>query len=201
MKNTIRNFINKLLGLSYVRRWNFYPVTRNESVAEHSFYTAMFTILILLCFKKKNGLSISFDVTDYSIIIRALLHDIEEAITGDMPTLVKIYIPNWGKVEEMALQEMTDSKKEESFIQGWIKEIRRVTASADPIVDAADTLSALFYAREQSYASNTFKKIYKEIAAYLRCCVYEEVQDILDALDVPTLKDANYTKNLSHLGE
>ncbi len=60
--------------------WKIRGVKSPESVAEHSYRTAL--IAMLIADEKK--------LDSEKLIKMALLHDLEEAITGDMPTLKKV---------------------------------------------------------------------------------------------------------------
>ena len=67
--------VAKLRALSFVPRWSIRPV-RSQSVAEHSFHVAW---LYVFCCQQ---LGVAHD-PDY--VLEALVHDREEAVTGDMP--------------------------------------------------------------------------------------------------------------------
>ena len=43
----ICTLLRKSRGLSYQTRWNMYPKTRRESIAEHTFNVALFALMIL----------------------------------------------------------------------------------------------------------------------------------------------------------
>jgi len=73
----------KLIGkLKNVKRtgWKIRGVKNPESVAEHSYRTALLAMLIA----DKEGLNTE------KLVKMALLHDLEEAINGDIPTLEKV---------------------------------------------------------------------------------------------------------------
>ena len=67
--------VAKLRALSFVPRWSIRPV-RQQSVAEHSFHVAW---LYVYCCQQFN---VAHD-PDY--LLKALTHDMHEAVTGDMP--------------------------------------------------------------------------------------------------------------------
>ena len=70
--------------LSYVQRWGIVPVIRKQSVAEHSFGVAAISVWLA---------GMSRQACDRAEVLEyALLHDINEAITGDVPSTFKRYI-------------------------------------------------------------------------------------------------------------
>ena len=71
--------INDILRASGVTRWHIVRTVRPQSLAEHTFDVVM----IARAIAKIAG------VDDYEIIKAALLHDLDEIITGDIPTPTK----------------------------------------------------------------------------------------------------------------
>ena len=73
----------------FVYRYNTYPVGHPESVAEHSHHVALLTLAIGLWVEAVSGTG--FDMR--KALMRAILHDIEEAVTGDFPRPFKYSDP------------------------------------------------------------------------------------------------------------
>lgn len=71
--------INDILRASGVTRWHIVRTVRPQSLAEHTFDVVM----IARAVAKMSG------VDDYEIIKAALLHDLDEIVTGDIPTPTK----------------------------------------------------------------------------------------------------------------
>lgn len=71
--------INDILRASGVTRWHIVRTVRSQSLAEHTFDVTM----IARAIAKLAG------VDDNEIIKAALLHDLDEIITGDIPTPTK----------------------------------------------------------------------------------------------------------------
>jgi 5'-deoxynucleotidase YfbR-like HD superfamily hydrolase len=72
--------INDILRASGVTRWHIVRMVRPQSLAEHTFDVVMVARAIA---------SIA-GIDDYEIIKAALLHDLDEIVTGDIPTPTKV---------------------------------------------------------------------------------------------------------------
>ena len=193
----IGRFISKAQALNYVRRWNFYPTTRNESVAEHSFWVAFYSMMLILI--NADRAQTREEVAE--ILTAALFHDLEESITGDMPTLVKRYNNDWKMTTQMAMDELVGENELLSQVRNW-KEWSEEPSVCAAIVKIADTVAAMMYSREQSHCQPVFKSIYDQIATGLRG--YKDnagLQTLLDALGVDAKPCAGYTQKMTHLGE
>lgn len=80
------------LGLSYVPRWVIVPMLRQQTVSDHSWRVAMIAL----------RMAVDLNVADcHYYAVAALLHDVHEAITGDIPST------NKGKPK---FDEMTDAE-------------------------------------------------------------------------------------------
>lgn len=121
--------------LSYVQRWGIVPKLRPQSVAEHSYYVALYTMKI--CDILGLDHAVRFAALQY-----ALTHDMAEAFTGDIPTPLKKRISNFTQAE-------VDIKE-------WMKV--EVTNSNDhiikPIVKIADILDAVVWLTEEKSMGN-----------------------------------------------
>jgi len=84
VRETYDRMVNDILALSHIPRWSTVPHVRSQSVAEHSFAVA--AIALALC--SRMGLEL-----DRDSLIYALLHDVEEAATGDTPSYYKRDFP------------------------------------------------------------------------------------------------------------
>lgn len=65
----------------YVERYGSFPHIHKESVAEHSYFVAFYSYLLWLETDREADLG--------KILLRALVHDMEESVTGDMLRAVK----------------------------------------------------------------------------------------------------------------
>lgn len=136
MKRPTGRFLRKLRGLSHTWRWNYHPRVRQESVAEHSYWVAVI-VAELLDMKCEDPIFRS------RCIMAALYHDMEEAITGDLPSPVKRGRA-WKDVELAAFNELTGEDATEVDVDPEVKRI----------VKMADIVSALLFADEEYMTGN-----------------------------------------------
>lgn len=151
----VANFVNKLRGVSYVERWNFTPHLKHETVAAHSFWVATFTALL------------SKPEERHAAVLSALLHDAEEAITGDLPALVKGRVPKgaWEQVVHQAEAELLGTFAIGSDERDIIDELTNAIASSHRmVIKCADLFAALMYAQMEVELGNThFARIRREL--------------------------------------
>ncbi|MBI4825182.1 MAG: HD domain-containing protein [Nitrospirae bacterium] len=93
-------YFSSIKRLKYLRRWNIINRNIESSVLSHTFMVAFLAFLfsrmcadeidVHYAYKNKKGL----DDFLYKAILRALFHDVPEALTGDIPSPVKILIQN-----------------------------------------------------------------------------------------------------------
>lgn len=141
-------FLDELLRLKAVPRtgWLLRGVRDVESVADHSFGVAWMAMLLA---DRARAIGLEPDVE--KILRMALLHDLTEARTGDLPATIKRYFDNGAlhHADEQIAREMLAELGElgESYLQLWREyEDRRTLESR--IVKAADKLDLLLQARE-----------------------------------------------------
>jgi len=125
--------------LQHVPRWGIIRTIRQQSVAEHSYYVALYATYIA---KKLNLM----DLDCQWVTQAALVHDFEEMVSGDIPTPYKKYI---GKVDDerimggprsMALSIMTIEPRNRAF--------------CEEIIRVADLFEAAMYLRDEYHMGN-----------------------------------------------
>lgn len=186
------SLIRKSRGLNFQTRWNMYPKTRNESVSEHTFNVALFTLIIL--YIKSNG-SLSFQ--DYETVVGSLLHDLEESVTGDIPTLTKRCI----KSEEGMLLE---AKKELGVDKlGSIDYLFKFFRD-NRVVELADKLASAWWCDEQEKCGvRIYKHIKNQILTYVVSEfdeVFPEIKEFIEKIGM-TYEKEKYTSKFTHVGE
>lgn len=171
--------------LNDIIRFNTRPKTINETVAAHSFFVALY-VLILAELLEKRKVKINTSVA----VRRALLHDIEECVSGDVmlklkndPEMKKAYDKIALFSAESALAELPEDIKS-NLLQEW----RTIEVSPDTtetwLVHVADSLSGVIYAKEQVNVGNKYFEIILD--SYLNrlhnLVEKSELEDIYDAI-------------------
>ncbi len=151
--------VGPVIRLKYVHRFTSCRTLQKESVAEHSYYTTLYALVIAEWYEKRwqeNEELGGYIMPDFrKLLSKALVHDLEECITGD--------IPRDFKHQSVALNTHID-KEARRTIQKVIKDIfqgdesiwtRIWQESKDDslegiIISFADFLSVVSYAYEET---------------------------------------------------
>ena len=168
MAKIFEHFLNR--DLAHVIRFNNRPQHFPESVAEHSFYVAYFVLILCNLLEKKK-----IKVDTKKALSIALIHDAEEAFSGDILNPFKhfnekvyqaIRDVNRRMVGEMFTDLPTDLKKE--LVSLWNTENKSKSIEAQ-VVKAADKLQLLSKCFEEIQAGNNyFEEIYKDQLSSLK---------------------------------
>ena len=145
-----------LMGrMRYITRWGLMRNTFSENISEHSHMTAVLAHALALI--RRDILKLPGPDPD-RCAVAALYHDASEILTGDLPTPIKYYNPDiktaYKQVERAAgerLLEMLPPELRESYAPLVLEEDREL----EPIVKAADKLSAHIKCLEEQKAGNT----------------------------------------------
>ncbi len=145
-----------LLGrMRYITRWGLMRNTFSENISEHSHMTAVLAHALALI--RRDILKLPGPDPD-RCAVAALYHDASEILTGDLPTPIKYYNPDiktaYKQVERVAgerLLEMLPPELRESYAPLVLEDDREL----EPIVKAADKLSAHIKCLEEQKAGNT----------------------------------------------
>lgn len=130
--------------LKNVTRFSNLPRLQDESVAEHSYYTALYSYMIAFSIKKRyNYLDLE------AIMARSLVHDIEESCSGDFIRSFKHSSPTVRNAIDMASRSFAFGIFDR--LEPLTKQLRRLWSDAKcgtlegAIVKFADFLSVLSY--------------------------------------------------------
>lgn len=140
-----------LMRLQYVTRWNTVPVSKPQSVAEHSWAVAIIA-LRLADVAEKNGEWLVGEVNRGALAIAALYHDAPEVFTGDISTPTKMYLKRIPDVTE-ALDELENTAGDE-YIESKLWKGGR----ADDILKLADLYESWLYLREYGVGNYTYRQ-------------------------------------------
>lgn len=167
-------FDHKLRMLAFVERWNIAPRLHRQSVAEHSYFVALYSGMLA------ERLGISADLK-LKILDYALRHDMPEYRTGDMPGPGKRAIVDPGLLRTYEIKAMEDVGQ--TFYNPLDYHEARTVYN---IVKAADTIDAYIWITMEVAHGNRMLKRERDIAwdrMGIACCkigfpnMAHEVQD------------------------
>lgn len=195
----VGRFLERLRGMTVVGRWNFHSRLTTESVGEHSFYVTLYALLIV---ELSDGLTPEDRASlEKRVLLHALFHDVEEAVTGDLPMLVKREIKTtWERVAEHGLDQILTYLP--AFTAARFKSYAMETSdTVHKVVKAADFLDALMYSRhEKSLGNKTFDVIEMELVTLLYDMGLEAVnKHILPSLGYKENPRAQMVQDMSHM--
>lgn len=125
----------KIRALRNVRRFNFEHCNRYQSVAEHSYFVAVLAMELAV-----RAMMPPPKVA--SVIEAALMHDVTEAVTGDIPYLVR------RSMDRVALAEIEHRAANE------LKVDASYPLDVIWVVDYADALELAMYLKEERESGN-----------------------------------------------
>ena len=145
-----------LMGrMRYITRWGLMRNTFSENIQEHSHQVAVLAHALALI--RRDVLHLEGPDPD-RCAVAALYHDASEILTGDLPTPIKYYNPDirtaYKQVERIAgerLLEMLPPELRESYRPLVLED----DAAVEPIIKAADKLSAHIKCLEEQKAGNS----------------------------------------------
>lgn len=140
--------------LRYVTRFSNCRRNHDESVAEHSYFTALYGYL-LGEYAESEGVKIDWHV----LIGSLLLHDAEEANSGDFPRAFKYSSPELKRMldraAEVSAEKVLTSLDVSGLYMTWFSS-KDETNIEGRIVRLADFLSAISYLMQEVQAGNRF---------------------------------------------
>ena len=145
-----------LMGrMRYITRWGLMRNTFSENIAEHSHITAVLAHALAL--SRRDILHMDGPDPD-RCAVAARYHDASEILTGDLPTPIKYYYPDikvaYKEVERIAGNRLLDMLPKE-LRDSYEHLVLEDDGEVEPIVKAADKLSAHIKCLEEQKAGNT----------------------------------------------
>lgn len=171
-----------LLGrMRYITRWGLMRNTFSENIQEHSHQVAVLAHALALI--RRDILKLEGPDPD-RCAVAALYHDASETLTGDLPTPIKYYNPTirsaYKQVERVAgehLLEMLPPELRPSYRHLVLEDDEEV----NPIVKAADKLSAYIKCIEEKKAGNTeFDSAAETVLEVMKAMALPELDWFLD---------------------
>ncbi len=145
-----------LMGrMRYITRWGLMRNTFSENIQEHSHQVAVLAHALALI--RRDILKLQGPDPD-RCAVAALYHDASEILTGDLPTPIKYYNPDikgaYKQVERIAGQRLLKMLPQE-LVESYEHLVLEDDEEVNPIVKAADKLSAYIKCVEEQKAGNT----------------------------------------------
>ncbi len=179
-KPDVLDFLLAIRSLMTVGRFSVYKCHFREDVAQHSYFTAVYA-MILADLERGKGTKVDVE----KLLRMALLHDAEEARTGD------IHHPF--KHQDAPFAETLDNRALEWFenLMGGLPEnlahdyirlrraSREISANEASILKAADKIEALLWAYEEYLLGNVHVR---------RALIVEDILSKLDLIQLATVK-------------
>jgi putative hydrolase of HD superfamily len=184
-KFNFKEFLKKERKLDKVIRFSAQMRIKDESVSEHSFHVALYSMILAdleeKIFKNK--------VDKEKLLKTALLHDLEECLTGDIiygfkhtdKDLTREIKKMSQKFFENLMKNLPEKiVKEYILLWGTSKEKNKIEGK---IIEAADKLEGLIYALDEfSLGNKEFKKIIEGYKKQLRLIKLKSVNLILNQI-------------------
>lgn len=145
-----------LMGrMRYITRWGLMRNSFSENIQEHSHMTAVLAHALALI--RRDILKLPTPDPD-RCAVAALYHDASEILTGDLPTPIKYYNPDikeaYKQVERIAGNRLLDMLPQQ-LRSSYEQYVLESDETLEPIVKAADKLSAHIKCLEEQKAGNT----------------------------------------------
>ncbi|MGD0177372.1 MAG: YfbR-like 5'-deoxynucleotidase [Candidatus Bathyarchaeia archaeon] len=180
MKPEVLDFLLAIRSLMTVGRFSVYKCHFREDVAQHSYYTALYA-MVLADLEQKRGTKVDVE----RLLRMALLHDAEEARTGD------IHHPF--KHQDAAFAEKLDDRALDWFenLMGSLppdlaheyirlrRSSREISATEVNILKAADKIEALLWAYEEYLLGNVHVR---------KALIVEDIISKLDQIQLESVK-------------
>lgn len=183
---SLNDFFFTERNLGKVIRFSNQMRIKDESVAEHSFHTAMYAMILA-----DLEISMGNEVDVEKLLRGCLVHDLEESMTGDIlhgfkysnPELLK-NMREMGEEFYKKIVEDLPRGMSDNYMSLW-KGAKSHTIEGR-ILEAADKLEALIYCMEEYTLGNkTFKPIINGILKLLDEIELKSVQVVMKELEIP----------------
>jgi 5'-deoxynucleotidase len=180
LKPDVLDFLIAIRSLMTVGRFSVYKCHFREDVAQHSYFTAMYA-MVLADLERREGTTVDVE----RLLRMALLHDAEESRTGDIHHPFKHQEDKFAELlNNRALEwfEGLMSGLPEELAQEYIslkKESHDLAKTESNILKAADKIEALLWAYEEYLLGNEHVR---------RAQIAEDILSKLDEIQLPTVK-------------
>jgi len=154
-------FERELRTLAGVPRWSIIRTLRTQSVAEHSYYVAIYADQIAELIEWKGS--------KYDLFRLAMFHDLDEILSGDIASPAKAVLKSgdWSKFKQWTAKLMVTRF---SYFQEWVSSTNSESLA---ILNAADWLEGvLFLCNEEFQGNQSVKSVRRHCTTKLIESVY-----------------------------
>ena len=152
--NDHKGFFAMMARMKYIERWALMRNSVSENICEHSLEVAMLAHGLGIIGRKRFGK----DLSPERLAMLGMYHDCTEIITGDMPTPVKYANDElkeaYKAIEDSAAHRLLEMLPE-ALREIYTPLVMESDEDLNPIVKAADKLSAYIKCVEEQKAGNT----------------------------------------------
>lgn len=170
-KKKDEDWIFRIRRLRNVKRFNTIPIMSSQNIADHSYFTAIIAMDLARKIQTETGYALNLE----RLLQKALLHDVEEAFTGDIPHPIK-RMTEYTKsfFEDLALLVRN------RFLPEWIREIASLskTGQEGHIVKLADYIELYIYCVEERLLGNRSYQLVETKAVCRKICSESVFKDI-----------------------
>ena len=163
--------------LSNSKRFANLKLDKEYSGAEHCFRVAILAMTLADDYQNRTGKKLNVE----EILRKAILHDIEEAILGDIPTPVKNrsqdFKNEYKKLAEVVMNEdiLPHSPNPETYLKLWKEDKDGESGEVIILADGLEALSTAYY--ELKRGNMSLKKAFKNLKATMES---EKLQILMD---------------------
>ena len=173
------DFYALLFRMKNINRWGLMRNTVNENLSEHSMEVAVIAHALALIgnrkFQRKHDAE--------RIAVAALFHDMNEILTGDLPTPVKYYNDAirtaYKAIEEHSCEKMLSLLEEE--LRPDYEALLSLSEAEHALIKCADRLCAYIKCRDElRRGNNDFASASQSVWEWLTACKQEELQYFIE---------------------
>lgn len=156
------------LRMAHIARFSSLPVLHKESVAEHSWFVCLFSLAIAKYIEESTGSRV-----DYSLLLqRAVLHDLDESLSGDFIRPFKyadaILRQHLDRVVSEGMAKALEGYPGEQQLHYFWKSAKRPDLEGF-ILSTADLWSVVQFAQREVRLGNSYgHRVLSEAAVWLR---------------------------------
>ena len=147
------DFYALLFRMKNINRWGLMYNTRNENLSEHSMECAVLAHALALIGNRHFGKKINAE----RVLSAALFHDMNEVLTGDLPTPVKYYNDSikesYKDIERISLEKMFALLDEDTAAS--YRALTELSPEENALVKGADKLCAYIKCLQELERGNT----------------------------------------------